>query len=572
MPFSDRLMTLRWVFAIASVGFLITGCSSQTDSTNTAEPYAASGGIADQQVPSLPEEPSSEFGSNVPSGTVTGTSDSAGRPAGVMQPPRGESQQSPFSQPSPSPNSPLQPASAQARPGGLQLDTGEELDTASGPNRGLRADLTPEQLVKFLATADSDMQTIVSGQSGIRDQEEARSVLIQIVKMKLEASRRLAASEASTEAMQSEGRRGELQSLSHLASLGDLPSAEALEQLAERHLSSDDPKLVSDSRLVLIGFAIEQLQNGDEQAPAKILKYVGEIAKSETSPGVPAMMVMGQARAVLASYGHDVQAKQVRDTIIDLFADSPEAPIAQMASQLAGNVRFDKIDEFLEKAIQGEGVTVETWREAAETLIDESPDLQTVQYLAGTALDFESSDRDDLAQSTYDVLATRFDDPASATGNEALVAIRAREARQRVIGRLFDPDLPSLDGAPIRIEDYREKVVLMPFWATSFPESLQVLGKLNALKDEFPDRVAIIGMNLDVQGVAVQEFAERNELGFPSFRAETSVGESISNPVASQFGLVSMPFVAIVDGDGRVVELDFSGRQIEKTVKSLIDR
>ena len=54
-----------------------------------------------------------------------------------------------------------------------------------------------------------------------------------------------------------------------------------------------------------------------------------------------------------------------------------------------------------------------------------------------------------------------------------------------------------------------------------------------------------------------------NDLGFPSMRAESSAID-----VATQFGLVSFPFVAILDAKGHVAAINFTGYDLEKTVKN----
>lgn len=365
----------------------------------------------------------------------------------------------------------------------------------------------------------------------------------------------------------SEGARGELQSLSHLAAVGDLKAAQELEKLAGANLESNDARLVADSRLVLMGFAIESLQNGKEDAADRIISYVDAIKNSEVKPDVPAMMVMGQARETLANYGQEDKARIVRDTIIDLFANSPDPQIAQLAVQLAGNVRFDEIEKLRGQAIDGEPVSTSQWRDAVETLIDESADLQTVKYLAGAALEFESRGLRELVETTFEIATKRFNDAESATGREIQLAIRANQARADVIGRVFDPEPPAGADAAIRLMDYRGKVVLIPFWAVGFPESLQLIGRLKSIHDADPDKVAIVGLNLDAEDAQLDQFLEDNELGFPSIRAQSSATD-----VATQFGLVSFPFVVILDQKGQVAAINFTGYDLEKTVEELVQQ
>ncbi len=443
------------------------------------------------------------------------------------------------------------------------------IDAPDSKRRQLRADLSPQELRDFLADADRTMQAIANGTAGIQDPKEAFAEMQRISKLKLEASRRLRNMPAADAEARRDGARGELQSLSHLAALGDLKAALELEKLAEANLESDDPRLVTDSRLVLIGFAIESLQNGAEDAPKRMVQLVHDLANSPASSEIPAMMVMGQARQTLTQFGHDAEAKAIRGTIIDLYADSTDPQIAKMAAQLAGSVQFDEIDRLLRLAIEGGSVDPTDWKAAAEALINESPDLQTVQYLAGAALQFEGLGHQELAEATYRELSDRFPDANSATGQEALIALDARKSRLDAIGQPFAPDLKAVDGSALSLADYRGKIVLMPLWATGFPESLQLIPHLQQLVDQDPDKLAIVGVNLDPTGAPVDEFVRHNQFTFPNLRAESSNTAEVANEVAAKLGMVSMPFLVVLDQEGRIASIDYTIGQLQKTLDRL---
>ncbi len=434
------------------------------------------------------------------------------------------------------------------------------------PTRQLRGDLSPDELVQFLAAADRDMELIHGNRSGIEDPREARQTLLQIVNMKLQASRQLSSHAGATAEQKSEGNRGELQSLSHLAALSDVRSAEELEKLAQQNMSSDDPKLVADSRLVLIGFAIESLQNGKEQAADKIIQYVNEIASSDSRDDVPALIVMGQAKAVLESYGYANQAKQVRDTIIKTFADSSNPDVASMTAEIAGNVRFDGVDKLRGEILEGADVGIDRWVGSVETLIDESADLQTARYLAGAAVDFEANGMMPFAEATLQTLNKRFSEPDAATTREVQTAIKATAARQQIIGQSFEPDLPSIDGTRLTLADYRGKVVLVPFWAMGIPLSLQPIPSLQSICDANPDQVAMVGVNLDLDEAPLDEFLEESKISFPSFRLASDPASQIPR----NFGMVSMPFVVIIDRAGKVAAIQLSEKNLQQTVQRLI--
>ena len=120
----------------------------------------------------------------------------------------------------------------------------------------------------------------------------------------------------------------------------------------------------------------------------------------------------------------------------------------------------------------------------------------------------------------------------------------------------------------MKISDYHGKVVLMPFWATGFPPSLQVVPQLKAIRDAHTDEVAIVGINLDADRNVLEAFIASNDLGFPSFFAQSTI--NVANPVAVQFGMVGMPFVAVLDQKGNVAAVEFGTARLQDTVSRLL--
>ena len=336
--------------------------------------------------------------------------------------------------------------------------------------RVITADATPADLVDFLANADRDMHNISSRRMpGVTTQKQAEKELKELAKLKLEAARRLKQDAQATPSQKLEGARGELQALSHLASMHDVRSAQTLETLAKENLKSSDPSLVTDSQMVLIGFAIDRLYNQQPGAENELVELVDVLCKSP-SLDVAALLVMGQAREMLAKAGHTKQAQRVRRKIIEKFANSPEPQIAEMAAQLAGNVQYDEIDHLVSAAVSGKEISLARWQEAVATLIKESPDVVTVNYLGGAALEFEALDQTELADATYDALSNEFGKQEDARGEKARIALTARATRKSVIGRTFDPDLPDIHGKPLSTSDFAGKVVLVPFWGQRVSE------------------------------------------------------------------------------------------------------
>lgn len=444
----------------------------------------------------------------------------------------------------------------------------------------LRADLTPTQLTAFLGEVDREMRGLINGQSGITDPQAIQSEINRVIRLKRTASERLMNDPRADEQARTVGRRGYLQAMSHLASMGDLASAEQLQDFAEEFRNDPNPELQSDSRLVLIGFAIESIRHGKEGAAERVLRLMRETAANDQPVDVATLMVMGQAKDTLLQYEHLEEATQVRQLILDRFAGSKDAEVAKMAAMIAAS-GFGELDpklqrlETLRMAIvdpqnDQASITTEQWGEAVDAVLDDSVDLLTVQFLAGMSLESEAIGRDDIANATYERLEAKLVDRPDAIGREARTAIQAKRNRETVIGQVFAPDLPTVDGQKISMADYRGKVVLMPFWSGAFPDSLAVLPNLQEIQNQHPDEVAIVGMNLDLAGTDVRGFMDQKGLNFPSFRSESDPSADIANEVAYRFGAVSLIFVAIIDSNGEIVSVEFSGEDLTETVEKIL--
>ena len=448
-------------------------------------------------------------------------------------------------------------------------DTKPKSEPTSGSetNRLSTADLSAQKLVEFLAMTDRDMQDIWGR---LQQMENGRDELIRIAKMKLQASQQLATLSEATEKQRSLGARGELQALSHLASFGDIDSAEALKTLAEKNILSDDDSLASDSRLVLIGFALESLKQGKADAKDALMNYLMNLPRDQASNDVPTLMVMGQARDTLAAYGEQVLAAKVRDKILEIYQDSANPDLRSAAMELANHALYDEIETLLASIRSSKRIPVQQWESAVNELLTSAGDMQCLQYLASCALQLEGLQLDSHVKITFDALAAHFDEPDSETARELAIASSAYAARQIIIGTEFSYDLPAVNNRLIKANDYQGKILLVPFWTIMLPESLQLISSLEALRDQHPEQIAILGINLDGNDELLNTFLQQNEMPFKSLRASSSNSAETTNQTATKYGVTSMPFLAIVSQSGKIAAVNFTGQGIEETVKSLL--
>ena len=131
--------------------------------------------------------------------------------------------------------------------------------------------------------------------------------------------------------------------------------------------------------------------------------------------------------------------------------------------------------------------------------------------------------------------------------------------------------LPDLDGKPLRLSDYRGKVVLVNFWATWCPPCRREMPSMERLSQRLKDQPFVI-LAINQQEDPEQVFVFTGQLEpSPTF----PILFDRDSKVAHAWGVLGLPASFIVDKQGRVVYRAMGGREfdhpeIEQSIRALI--
>jgi len=104
----------------------------------------------------------------------------------------------------------------------------------------------------------------------------------------------------------------------------------------------------------------------------------------------------------------------------------------------------------------------------------------------------------------------------------------------------------TLDGKPTRLSDLRGNVVLLNFWATWCPPCVDEAPSLNALQRRIaPLGGTVLGVSLDEDQTAYENFLKTYALGFPNYRDP-------SKRIALAYGTTMYPETYVIDRRGRI--------------------
>ena len=157
-------------------------------------------------------------------------------------------------------------------------------------------------------------------------------------------------------------------------------------------------------------------------------------------------------------------------------------------------------------------------------------------------------------------------------GGAAIFALRLRQPRPVDIGeRAPDFTLPALNRGSLSLHDFSGQVVVLNFWATWCPPCVEETPGLEKFAERMRSQgVAVMGVSVDQDGVALQTFAAQQHLSFP-------IGRDPDRSLANRYGTFQFPETYIIDQDGRVAEkligpVDWQDPRIITVVQELARR
>jgi peroxiredoxin len=174
-----------------------------------------------------------------------------------------------------------------------------------------------------------------------------------------------------------------------------------------------------------------------------------------------------------------------------------------------------------------------------------------------------------LQQAKTDFAGTR-------VGAQAEAALRQLEAQKDMLkakaalrpGLVF-PNFQAKDlaGAPLSVEQFRGKVVLIDFWATWCGPCVDELPNVQAAYAKYRDKgFEIVGISLDNSEAALKSFLAEHKMTWP----QTFDGKGWQSELAQQYGISSIPATYLLDREGKIVAKNLRGAALETQLAKLL--
>lgn len=464
----------------------------------------------------------------------------------------------------------------------------EGVTTADGSRQDLDAPFmqlklpetsNPQLLITFLVQCDRSVQDLTALRLAQRlNENEFRDQAKRLSNLKLQAAERLLTDPKLTAAHNKAATAARVESLSQLTGLGDVDAAQRLQQLAVELSKSSDHQLAHQGKLVLLGFRLNQLQEGQVKDPQALIADLDPLFERPDDRGLVELMALQQCAGVLSQLGYGAESKQVIDRIVHEYRNSSNQDLSMRAWALEtnGSAELTAFYDLYRATIEGTEKDPAKIATSATALFKAFPSVNTLAHCCRTMLDLEFSGNVAAASELARVIATaRQQVPVSSFATEIDKFLESHNLRLAALGKPLVLDgLVGFDGRPFDWATYRDKVVLVCFWASLELNSMEELKQMKQLREDINDpEFEIVGINLDdahmsnaEQTVAGENYKWRN------VRSSSPDAIGFNTPAARALGVNAIPFLLLVDRSGTVVHIHTRAGKSAAMIRELLNR
>jgi thiol-disulfide isomerase/thioredoxin len=331
--------------------------------------------------------------------------------------------------------------------------------------------------------------------------------------------------------------------------------------------------------------------------PAELLAYIQKLLNSPPADGSPEGRLQHRDKQILLSIDAASKILASKDATPKEAAEGAEIKLQLLtiAIRLGLEGVETPLDEFKEALRKDERSLVRAvivqrdlleqsaqWRQLDEegqkkyfddfvgflTSIELEPRHGQLVHMVGSTLDRQDQK---AAQTLINLAVPIF--AASEDENVASVAIRLERLLRYV--RLVGSEMPIegelLGGEAIDWSQFKDKVVLVDFWATwCGPCIAELPNVVENYKRYHGKGFEVVGISLDSDPLKVKDFVEQREIPWQILFSEDPEATGWEHPMAVLHGIDAIPAAILVGKDGKVITKEARGPELGSRLRELL--
>jgi thiol-disulfide isomerase/thioredoxin len=147
---------------------------------------------------------------------------------------------------------------------------------------------------------------------------------------------------------------------------------------------------------------------------------------------------------------------------------------------------------------------------------------------------------------------------------------RLDEIRNLGVGKLAPAiDGVDFDGKPLKLSDYRGKIVLLVFWGTWCGPCMAQVPQERELVERLKGKpFVLLGVNTDGNKDEAAKVMKSERITWPNWND----GDPGTGPITQRYHTRGFPSVLLIDADGIIRNKDLHGEAIDKAVDELLEK
>ena len=291
----------------------------------------------------------------------------------------------------------------------------------------------------------------------------------------------------------------------------------------------------------------------------EILALYRELANNASGPKERASWIQQMADTLgTASQTEDYAKATARLEELD-------GQLARIAPRdnLTGYVRFRLMNAKYASALNAEDADFdeiqEDWLTQLTEFVTDFPNCEdTVEAMFDLAIGEEFNGNEEDAITWYKKI-TRAGKPNALVVRKAAGAV----ARLESVGKPLTIQGRTVDGKNFSTQQLSKRLVLVQYWATFSEASTADIQRIGELVKEYRGAFIPISISLDTDVKALDNFLREAKIGWPVLYEKGG----LDSRLAIQMGVLTVPTMMLIDGDGKVVNRNLQISELESILK-----
>ncbi len=263
--------------------------------------------------------------------------------------------------------------------------------------------------------------------------------------------------------------------------------------------------------------------------------------------------------------------------LLDHYSDSQDERIGQIVGKLSHRLRVAELnfDSIMNAIRQQQPGAMDEYRVAVEQMVNSpSVDSRTAQEIARSLQWLEAHELYAATLQANQIAQASADQISDAEVRQGLIRYCDRQStRLGWLNRPFQFDAVTARGQAVDWQEFHEKLLVVVFWSTSEPASMQALRNVSVYVSDQPDMpLALLGVNVASDLAPMQNLFGGQLPEWPIVVSDQPTGAGPFNELADRFGVVHVPFILLVDQQGNVVKINVDAKRLPQAVQSIIQR